>query len=151
MLRLSKLTDYGMVVMAALADAEDDTRNAADLAAATGVALPTVRKLLKRLNRGGLVNSARGARGGYRLARPADDISIADVIAALEGPVSLTECAAHDGLCSMESVCRLRGHWRVINDAIRDALADVSVADMNRPAPNIPLQPAPGIASSPGS
>lgn len=151
MLRLSKLTDYGMVVMAALADAEDDTRNAADLATATGVALPTVRKLLKRLNRGGLVNSARGARGGYRLARPAEDISIADVIAALEGPVSLTECAAHDGLCGMESVCRLRGHWRVINDAIRGALADVSVADMNRPALSMPLQPAPGIASSPGS
>lgn len=133
MLRLSKLTDYGMVVMTALADDPRSLRNAAEIAGRTRVAPPTVRKLLKRLTREALVESTRGAHGGYRLARPPREISVAAVITALEGPIGLTECAAHAGVCSIETDCRLRGHWRLINAAVREALTGITLADMARP------------------
>jgi len=93
MLRLSKLTDYGMVVMTALARAPQGLRNAADLADETHIGAPTVSKLLKRLGRAGLVESERGAQGGYRLARAPSKIDVAEVIAAIEGPIGLTECS----------------------------------------------------------
>lgn len=143
MLRLSKLTDYGMVVMADLAGSPDQTRNAAEIAAETRVAAPTVRKLLKRLAQAGLVKSARGVNGGYRLAREPAGISIDQIITALEGPVGLTECSLHEGRCSIESDCRLRGNWQVINTAVRDALADVTLADMAQPIDGLRLQPVP--------
>lgn len=123
-----------MVIMAVLADGGGQLRSAVEIADQAQVAAPTVRKLLKHLNQAGLVESARGARGGYRLARPALGISVADVIAALEGPIGLTECAAHQGRCGIEADCRLRPHWRVINAAIHEALAGISLADMARPA-----------------
>lgn len=139
MLRLSKLTDYGTVVMTALARAPREQRNAAELAEGTRIAVPTVRKLLKRLTNEGLVESSRGALGGYRLARAPEDISVADVIAALEGPLGLTECSLHNGLCGIESDCSLRGNWQVINRAIRGALTDVSLAEMAAPAGDLRL------------
>lgn len=139
MLRLSKLTDYGTVLMTALARHPDEQRSAAELAESTHVAAPTVRKLLKRLTHAGLVESSRGAQGGYRLARPPEDISVADVIAALEGPLGLTECSLHDGLCEIESDCSLRGNWRIINHAIRRALAGVTLAEMVAPAADLQL------------
>ena len=107
MLRISKLTDYGTVVLAHLAEHQASVRSAADVAQATGVALPTVSKLLKLLARAGLVTSTRGASGGYRLSRPPQAISAADVIDALDGPVSITECSASDGDCEHEDVCSL--------------------------------------------
>lgn len=139
MLRLSKLTDYGTVLMTALARQPGEQRSAAELAESTHVAAPTVRKLLKRLTHAGLVESSRGAQGGYRLARPPEDISVADVIAALEGPLGLTECALHEGRCGIESDCSLRGNWRVINRAIRRALTEVSLAEMTAPVGNLRL------------
>lgn len=135
MLRISKLTDYGTVVLAHLAGSADTITSAADVAAATGIALPTVSKLLKSLARAGLVTSVRGANGGYRLARAPGEISAAHVIDALEGPVSITECSASDGRCEHEGVCSVGGAWRQINIAIRRALDDVSLLDLLRSNP----------------
>ncbi len=138
MLRISKLTDYGTVVLAYIAASDTRLVSAADVAGGTGVALPTVSKLLKTLARAGLVTSTRGARGGYQLARAAQDISAADVIDALEGPVSITECSASDSQCEHEGVCSVGGAWQQINVAIRRALDDVSLTDLqraNRPLP----------------
>ena len=139
MLRISKLTDYGTVLLAHLAGEAGHVCSAAEVAEATGIAAPTVRKLLKSLGRAGLVTSTRGANGGYELARPAQSISAADVIDALEGPVSITECCAHDGHCEHEGVCSVGGSWQRINVAIRRALEDVSVIDLlcaNSPVPS---------------
>lgn len=138
MLRISKLTDYGTVVLAHVASRGDELVSAADVAAATGLALPTVSKLLKSLARAGLVQSTRGARGGYRLARPAAEISAADVIDALEGPLSITECSSSEGHCEHEGVCNVGGAWRQINVAIRRALDDVSLLDLQRTNRTVP-------------
>ena len=132
MLRISKLTDYGTVVLAHIASRPGEPVSAADVAAGTGIAPPTVSKLLKSLARAGLVLSTRGAHGGYRLARPAGEISAADVIDALEGPVSITECSGSDSLCEHEGVCSVGGAWQQVNVAIRRALDDVSLLDLLR-------------------
>jgi len=129
-LRISKLTDYGTVVLAHLADRRDESVSAADVSVATGIAPPTVSKLLKALARADLVQSTRGSLGGYRLARTADAISAAEIIDALEGPVSITECSSHDSHCDFESVCTVGNAWQRINIAIRRALSDVSLADL---------------------
>ena len=122
MLRISKLTDYGTVLLAHLAANRDTVCSAADVATATGIALPTVSKLLKSLARCGLVTSTRGANGGYQLSRDPGQISAADVIDALEGPVSITECSASDSQCEHEGSCSVGGSWQRINVAIRRAL-----------------------------
>ena len=139
MLRISKLTDYGTVVLAELARGEQGFVSAAEISATTGLALPTVSKLLKMLGRAGLVNSTRGAHGGYRLARSPAEISAADVIDALEGPVSITECSAHGSHCDIESLCRVGGAWQRINVGIRRALDEISLSDLLRA--NAPLPP----------
>jgi FeS assembly SUF system regulator len=131
-LRISKLTDYGTVVLAHLAGARGSVCSAADVAEATGIGLPTVSKLLKTLGRAGLVTSTRGANGGYQLSRPAHEISAAEVIDALEGPVSITECSATDSHCDYESVCNVGNAWQRINVAIRRALEDVNLLDLTR-------------------
>jgi FeS assembly SUF system regulator len=131
-LRISKLTDYGTVLLAHLAANQATVCSAADVAIATGIAPPTVSKLLKLLARAGLVSSTRGANGGYRLSRPPQQISAADVIDALEGPVSITECSASDGDCEHEGVCSVGGAWQRINVAIRQALQDVTLNDLVR-------------------
>ncbi len=133
MLRLSKLTDYGIVVMTCLAEEPGAVRAAHEIAGCTRLALPTVSKVLKLLSRSGLVVSCRGAKGGYRLARLPEQISVAHVIDALEGPVALTECSSESSNCSQESHCNIRGNWQRINDVIRHALEDVSLAEMVRP------------------
>lgn len=138
MLRISKLTDYGTVVLAHLAGEMGCVCSAADVAHATGIALPTVSKLLKSLCRAGLVTSTRGSSGGYQLARTADDISAASIIDALEGPVSITECSALDSHCDYESVCNVGGAWQRINVAIRRALEDVSLSDLLRTKSPVP-------------
>jgi FeS assembly SUF system regulator len=129
-LRISKLTDYGTVVLAHLALRYDRVVSAADVASSTGVAMPTVSKLLKSLARAGLVTSTRGASGGYQLARSPREISAADVIDALEGPVAITECSSDHSQCEHEGNCNVGGNWQRINVAIRRALDDVSLADL---------------------
>lgn len=134
MLRIAKMTDYGTLVMTSLARAPESLHSAADLAQATHVAEPTVSKLLKLLARHGLVTSARGVRGGYRLALAPENISMTDIIAALEGPLALTECGQSESSCSMEQHCDVRSHWLLINRAIRGALDQVTLAQLTTPA-----------------
>ena len=137
MLRVSKLTDYGTVVLAHLAG-RPGVVSAADVASSTGVAPPTVSKLLKALGRAGLVHSTRGASGGYELARAPRDISAAEIIDALEGPVSITECSSDESHCEHEDVCNVGGAWQRINVAIRRALDDVSLDDLLRSNSPVP-------------
>ncbi len=130
MLRLSKLADYATVLMTAVAAAPERTHTGVELAERTHIPAPTVAKLLKTLTRGGLLESSRGAHGGYRLARDAGRISMADIIGALEGPISVTDCATGGGGCSIEHDCAARTNWRLINQAIRQALEAVTLAQM---------------------
>jgi len=137
-LRISKLTDYGTVILADLADRDDAVASAAEVADSTGLAVPTVQKLLKLLARSGLVEAKRGAHGGYRLARGADEISAADVIDALEGPVSITECSIAERHCEIEAQCTVGNTWQRINAAIRRALGDISLADLQASRASLP-------------
>ena len=145
MLRVSKLTDYATVVMTCLASA-DGVLSAQSLAERARLETPTVSKLLKQLAQAGLVVSTRGINGGYRLAREAPRISIADIVTAMEGPIGMTECSAHEGSCGHEAHCGVRVNWQRINQAIAGALANVSLADMVKPPPRraatIPLRVA---------
>lgn len=138
MLRISKLTDYGTVLLAHLAANPAGVCSAADVAATTGIALPTVSKLLKSLAKSGLVTSTRGANGGYELSRSPAAISAADVIDALEGPVSITECSSIDSLCEHEGVCSVGGAWQRINVAIRRALDDITLSDLLKSQSPVP-------------
>src|SRR6202008_2585801 len=109
----------------------DCCHNAFDLAAATGLPAPTVSKLLAALARAGVLTSQRGAKGGYRLARPPAAISAADLVSAADGPIALTVCIEHGaGACDVESLCPTRSGWRRINDAVRDAMKSVSLAEL---------------------
>lgn len=133
MLRLSKLTDYAVVVLARLG-AEGGVQTAPGLAAGTGIAEPTVAKVLKILAHHDLVEGQRGARGGYRLMRPLRDMPLATVIAAIEGPIALTACVDNGfGSCEAEGVCAVRGRWDPVNRVIRDALAGITIADLAGP------------------
>ncbi len=136
MIRLSKLADYGIVLISRLAVERAGTVFAAtDLATATAIPLPTVAKVTKALAHAGLLVSHRGAEGGFALARPASDITVAQVIAALDGPIAVTECTGEDhGACGIETSCGVRGHWDRINQAIRQALDDLTIAEMARPS-----------------
>ena len=130
MIRISKLTDYGTVVLACLADAPQDRQTAAQVAESTRLGLATVSKLLKSLHRAGLVTSTRGARGGYRLARAATRISAAAIIDAIEGPVAITECSGQHSACGLEQVCSTGGAWQRINGAIRRSLEEITLAQL---------------------
>jgi FeS assembly SUF system regulator len=130
MLRISRLTDYATVVLATLAQEPERVQTATALAERTRIALPTVSKLLKQLQRANLVTSTRGLHGGYQLARPASQISAAAILDALEGPVALTDCAAGEGHCDIEGNCRTGRVWQRLNLAIRRSLQDVSLAQL---------------------
>ena len=132
MLKLSRLADYAVVIMGQLARDERAEPSAADIAEATRLPMETARKLLKQLGRAQLVVAKRGAHGGYRLARSARDVTVLDIITAIEGPVALTACAdANHGLpCAHEAHCPLVRGWAPVNEAIRSALSSVSLADM---------------------
>jgi FeS assembly SUF system regulator len=130
MLRISRLTDYATVILAALASEPQRVQTAASLAEQTRIAAPTVSKLLKQLQRSGLVTSTRGLHGGYQLARPAAQISVAAILDALEGPVALTDCAAGHGYCEIEETCRVGRVWQRLNLVIRRALHEVSLAQL---------------------
>ena len=133
MLKLGKLADYGTMIVTVLAAEPARLYSAQELATHTHVSAPTVSKLLKQLTNSGLVESSRGARGGYRLARDPAAITVADVIAAIDGPIGLTQCSVHKGDCAVESYCGVRSNWRLINTAIRNALESVTLEQMTRP------------------
>ena len=143
MLRVTRLTDYATVVLTVLAARPDAVLSAPELAERSGLEPPTVAKVLKPLAAAGLVAGFRGANGGYRLARPADAISLVDIVEAMEGPLGMTECSVHSGQCGIEHSCGVRANWRRIDDVVADALRGVSLAQMLVPVPPAPRK---GIA-----
>lgn len=130
MLRISRLTDYATVILATLAGDPARVQTAAALSEQTHIAAPTVSKLLKQLQRAGLVSSTRGLRGGYQLARPASEISAAAILDALEGPLALTDCSAGHGQCEIEQTCRVGRVWQRLNLVIRRSLYEVTLAQL---------------------
>lgn len=152
MLKLSKLSDYATVLMTQLASDPDRLHSAHELSGRTHVAAPTVRKLLKLLARGGLVQSIRGAQGGYRLVKSPTQITVADIISVIDGPIALTQCSVHKGCCAIESFCGVRSNWRLINKAILHSLQSVTLAQMAAPLrrshPEFPLMAAQTLAAA---
>lgn len=148
MLRLNRITDYAVVVLTQMANEPDKRVTAPQLSEESNVPAPTVAKVLKALAKEGVLASQRGVNGGYRLARPAGDISMLEIIRALEGPISLTACVdGAEGDCNVELLCPVRGNWDRVNTAIRSALADVSLEDMAIPTMfGVPLRAAEGAA-----
>jgi FeS assembly SUF system regulator len=133
MLRLSKLTDYAVVIMAYLSQHPGLAINAKSIAEHTGISLPTTSKLLKRLSHEGLLQANRGVKGGYQLAYPARDISLGTVIQTLEGQIALTECSHATLACALEKQCTIRDNWRRISAFIQTTLMHISLADLTQP------------------
>ena len=149
MIRLTNLADYAVVVMAAAAREPGVKLSAARVAELTMIPAPTVAKLMGTLARGGLLTASRGVAGGFTLSRDPGNISVVDMVEAVDGPIALTSCAGNDvNDCVMEGHCAIRGHWAPINQAVRGALAAVTLADLVRPAAAAaPLAaPAPALA-----
>jgi FeS assembly SUF system regulator len=130
MIRISKLADYGTVIMAYLAHRSSESHNAKEIASATHIALPTVSKLLKQLSHEHLVESSRGAKGGYSLKIPAAKLTLAMIVNALDGGVALTECSHSKGMCAVESTCAIRRSFRNVSSVISDVLSKVTLAEM---------------------
>lgn len=130
MLRVSRLTDYATAVMTCIAAHPQDVFSTAQIADETRLELPTVSKLLKALGQATLVESFRGVNGGYRLARAPSDISLAEIVEAMEGPIGMTECSLAEGHCDRESQCGVRGSWQLVSSVLDSALRSVSLADM---------------------
>ena len=141
MLRMTKQADYGIVLTTYLASHPSRRFAAPELAATSQLPLPTVSKILKLLGREGLLQSHRGVKGGYSLARDPEQITVAAMISALDGPIAFTECIEDTpGVCSQESSCRLRSNWQRINHAVRQALESISLAELTHPqAPLVQL------------
>jgi Rrf2 family protein len=140
------------VLMTAAARREAGARlSATELASETGVPLPTTQKLMGQLAASGLLTSARGASGGFALARPAAEISLADIVEAVEGPIALTMCS--DGVnhdCILDAHCRVKPHMGVVGNAVRGALGAVSLEHLCSPA-QAGVQPGQEEAWAPAS
>lgn len=136
MFRINKQTDYGIVLLTHLASSAEDRYNAPDLASETGLPLPMVSKILKLLAKDGILTSHRGVKGGYALAKEPGRVSVEEIIAALEGPVAITECIDTVSTeCEHEPVCPTRANWKKINHAVRRALRDITLEEMTQPIP----------------
>ena len=133
MLRLSKLTDYATVILSFMAKDNERICAAMEISTVTGIALPTVSKILKALVNAHVLVSTRGTKGGYALATTPENITVATIIIALEGPIAVTECSISQQGCEQASGCNISGHWNVINRAIYNALESVTLADMIKP------------------
>ena len=136
MLRLAKLTDYATVILSFMAKSQTEIHAALEISTATGIALPTVSKILKLLLKAKVLSSIRGAKGGYALVQAPEEITVASVITALEGPIALTECSTLEESCGQVSGCQISNHWRIVNQAVLQALESVTLADML-----LPVQP----------
>ncbi len=136
MIRLSRLTDYAVALLALMGKGDALLWAAPEITAQSGLPLPTVSKILKLLAKAGLVTAHRGAAGGYRLARPVAQISIADVIEAMDGPIALTDCSegsAHEA-CGVERICPVSQGWNKVNRAVKLTLSTMSLAELNTPS-----------------
>lgn len=149
MLRVTRLTDYATLLLTILAAAPDVVHSAAALAERSRLELTTVSKVLKLLAQAEVVSSFRGVNGGYQLARAAQDINLFEVVQAIEGPLSLTECSSEHGRCEYQASCGVSPHWRQINDIVSEALRQVSLAQLLTPARLLTdgAIPSPAIAS----
>ncbi|MBN33205.1 MAG: SUF system Fe-S cluster assembly regulator [Rhodospirillaceae bacterium] len=136
MIRLSRMADYGVVVMTYMAWRHHENHSAHQVAEGTGLSEATVAKLLKMFARENLLGSHRGVHGGYQLNRKPEEITVAQIVEAVEGPIALTLCVDnHPGSCDVQSLCPMRGGWNQINTALRDAFEGVSLAAMALPKP----------------
>ena len=136
MIRLSRLADYGLVLMGRMALQPSTVHTAVGLAEETQLPIPTVAKLLVRLTQGNLLISHRGAKGGYQLARSPSAITVADIVVAVDGPIALTQCLEHGAQpCDVEPICPTRRGWNRLNDAVKRALTEVSLAELSQPIP----------------
>jgi len=134
MIRLGKLTDYAIVVMTSASRPDGELHSVARLAERTGIPAPTVAKLVKILAGAGLMESRRGASGGYVLARDPAHLTVAEIVTAVEGPIAITSCVSESAdACGVETLCPMRGGWEKINLALRSALNGVTLADMTGP------------------
>ena len=131
-MKINKLTDYSIVILANLvAKDENAMHTAKELSEFSGIPLPTVTRILKVLSNKGILESQRGAQGGYELTRNSTEISVAEVIEAMEGPIALTECASDDCGCAFEPSCAVGKPWQKINKAVNDVLRNISLSDMS--------------------
>lgn len=129
MLKISKLSDYSLRLLRILSG-ERRLMSASLLSTATGLGIPTVRKLLKRLSQAGIILSEMGFKGGYRLHQPLSTITLADVLRAIDGPLELTACVNQSGWCAYQSCCNLQAPWHMVNEKINDLLAGISLDEM---------------------
>ena len=151
MLRITKQTDYGIVLLTHLAHQPERLFTAPVLSAEASLPAPMVSKILKALSREGILDSQRGVKGGYSLSRPADEITVAEIIGALEGPIGITECIDDTpGECGLAATCPARSNWNRINQAIRQALDGITLADMGQPV-TTPLERLVTIGDRPPS
>ena len=134
MIKLSRFADYAVVILSELAQAKDTRLAASDIAAKANLPEPTVAKILKSLTKGKVLSSTRGVNGGYGLARTAERITVADIITAMDGPISLTDCADNSP-CVLEGHCSMHGRWGRVNLAIRTALQSVTLSDLMQASP----------------
>jgi FeS assembly SUF system regulator len=132
MFRMTRLTDYAILLLTHFAREPRSQRNARDLAAQARLPLPTVRKIVKILAHHGLLEVHRGVKGGFVLARAPEAIGVAEIIAALEGPIAITQCSEERGRCGIETSCLVRHNWRKINQVIHTALQGLTLAEMTR-------------------
>ncbi len=139
MLRISRLTDYGTLILVHLATQNGRLCSANDVATAVHIALPTVQKLLKLLASSSLAHSTRGAEGGYCLSRPPEMINAAEILDVLEGPVAITECSIEDGHCHLEASCSVGSAWQRISISMRTSLENISLADLGNPPASFPV------------
>ena len=133
MLRMSKLADYGSVILTTMVRDPQRIQSAVEIASAIHVPVTTVSKVLKILTREGLVLSLRGAKGGYLLSRPPSQISMAEVIQAMDGPIGMTECSITPGLCTQENDCSVRANWQRINLVVLQSLEKITLDQMIQP------------------
>jgi len=153
MIRLSRLTDYSVALLSYMGkEGKSDLWAASDLADRSGLPMPTVAKILKLLAKSGLLAAHRGAAGGYRLARPMSEISVADIIEAMDGPIAITDCSegsAHSG-CNIERICPMSQGWNKVNRAVLKALKEMSLADMGVTSTTMPATPTSGTLQAVG-
>jgi FeS assembly SUF system regulator len=148
-MRLSHLADYAVVLMTAAARYPAGARlSATELAADTGVPLPTTQKLMGQLTGCGLLTSARGASGGFALSRPASEISLADIVEAVEGPIAMTVCSSGGTDCALDAHCRVKPHMGVVGNAVRGALGAVSLEALSKTPSSIRPEPVEGLSFS---
>lgn len=130
MLKISKLADYASSIMRYLAYFGEEPLSAVQIAESTRVAAPTVRKVLKQLAAAKLVNSARGKEGGYMLAKASNDITLADIVEAIDGPIALTECNMPNSTCEHTRHCHMKKDWQIINATVRESLDSLTLSSL---------------------